>query len=109
MVLRARDMGARLAASSLHALVLRPAPPLPRGPPRSQHVRRLTVDAVRRVDSQYAVHLFVDPRGADVCVEPRRLRGYVLPDDEMRGNRVARGVPRLEHRIDLTDGEGRLG
>src|SRR5882672_5613960 len=90
-------------APALHSLVLRSAAPLPRGPPRSQHVRRLTVDAVRRVDAQYVVHLLVDPGGADVRVEPRHLSGHILPDDEMRGNRVAGGVPRLEHRIDLTE------
>src|SRR5690554_5586207 len=90
--------------SPSHHLIPRPAPPLPRRPPRPKHVRRFAVDAVGRVHDQAIALPLVDAGGAEVFVHLRDLRGDVLPDDQVGGDVVARLVPRLEDRIDLAEG-----
>src|SRR2546425_8843593 len=99
---------------TLHPLVLRAAAPFPGRPARPQHVGRLTVHAVRRVPPQPPVHQLVPPRRAHVGVERGYLCRDVPPHDEMARDGVARRGPRLEHPVQLTQGElavrrGRVG
>src|SRR3989442_13456684 len=88
---------------TLHPLVFRAAAPFPGRPARPQHVGRLTVHAVRRAHPQLPVHQLVPPRRAHVGVERRYLCRDVPPHDEMARDGVARRVPRLEHRVHLTE------
>src|SRR6266566_1948902 len=56
-------------ANTLHPLVLGPAPPFARRPPRAQHIRGLAVDAVRGVYAQGALRHLVHSRRAHPGVE----------------------------------------
>src|SRR5260221_14507512 len=93
----------------LHPLVPGPAPALAGGPAGAQHIGRLAVHTVRRVDAQHAVHFLVHTGWTDVRVEAGQLRRDVLADDQVRGNRVARRIAGLEHGVDLAEGELPVG
>src|SRR6266566_1145976 len=93
-------------ANTLHPLVLGPAPPFARRPPRAQHIRGLAVDAVRGVHAQGALRHLVHSRRAHPGVELGHRGGHVLPDYQMDGNRIARRIAGLEDPIDF--GESQL-
>src|SRR5439155_18793045 len=66
-------------ANTLHPLVLGPAPPFARRPPRAQHIRGLAVDAVRGVHAQGTLRHLVHSRRAHPGVELGHGRRHVLP------------------------------
>src|SRR6266566_9972723 len=93
----------------LHPLVLRSAPSLARGPPWAQHVRGLTVDAVRGIHPQGALPHFVDSGRAHPGVELGHRGRHIIPYHEMDRNGVARRVSRSEDTIDLRKRETGVG
>src|SRR5687767_2511351 len=92
-------------STALHAPIAGTAAAFAGCPARADDVRRLAVDAVRRVHDELVTIAFVDAGRTDVRVELGDLRRNIRTDDEMRGNRVARRVARLEDRIELREGE----
>ncbi len=99
-----------LACSSpSHPLVLRARSALSRSPARAEDVRRLAVDAVRRIHHELAVLLFVDSRGAEVDVESLHLGGKIGPQIEVRGSVVTGVVPGAENAVELGEGQPSVG
>src|SRR5688500_2270136 len=94
-----------MSEASLHQAILRSALPFPRRPSRTDDVRRLAVDTIRLIDHEPSLVHLVHPRRAHVDVKLRDLGRNVLPGDEMRGNRIACGISRLEVRVELAERE----
>src|SRR5688572_22327008 len=70
--LRAKSMGYSFGPHGMrvsHLLISGPGPPLAGKPARPEHVGRLAVDAVRRVDDQRAATGLIDAGGAQRGVE----------------------------------------
>src|SRR5437867_3343683 len=66
-----------------HEPVLGPTPPFPRRPPWPEHVGRLAVHAVGRVNPEFVAHALVHPRGAYMEVEVRQLGRDIRTHQQM--------------------------
>ena len=98
-----------VALAFLHKAIMRSTRAFARRPARTDYIGRFAIDAVRRIDGEFAAMSFVHTRGAHVRVQVCDRGRDTCADDEVRRDVVACRVAGPEIRLEFVECQRTIG